>query len=144
MLEVIVQAHELGVKTRLPLNQKTIKVMSHHCRTIVAPQAHHWRAPQAHCYTVVANFLPTTLELPSLHPDGDRETLELPSLHPDWDRDRPSRPCSSFSPSSSSPHHCLVSDVHGMFYEDAGLTAAMTSVASAGVDQWNVAQWDLV
>jgi hypothetical protein len=54
VLEVIVQAHELGVKTRLPLNLNIIKVLSPHLRTAGAP-------PEHHKCTVVANFLSSTL-----------------------------------------------------------------------------------
>ena len=65
VLEVIVQAHKLGVKTRQPLYLNIIKVLSHHWRTTISPLAHLHRTtgppPEHHRCIVVADFLPTTL-----------------------------------------------------------------------------------
>ena len=64
MLEVIVQAYELGVTTRLPLNHKIIKVLLHHCRTIVAPLVHRWRTT----VTPLVHHHHTTGTHPRSHP----------------------------------------------------------------------------
>jgi len=42
VLDVIVQARELGVKTRLSLNLNIIKVLSHHWSTTLAQLAQCW------------------------------------------------------------------------------------------------------
>jgi hypothetical protein len=53
VLEVIVQSHQLGVKTRLPLNLNNIKVLSHHLHTT----GHHRRATLHHGYTASTPLL---------------------------------------------------------------------------------------
>jgi len=50
VLEVIVQAHELGVNARLPFNlsiKLTVTPLAHHSCTTGAPPSHHWHTTGA-------------------------------------------------------------------------------------------------